>query len=59
MLNLLYRTCNSQVKYEYDRDYFLRGIKLQRVAVEKDLGILVSQDSIWDNQVDVLRIYEL
>ena len=25
------------------RDYFLGGIKLDRVAVEKDLGILISQ----------------
>lgn len=46
--------CNSQVKCEYDRDYSLGGIKLQRVAVEKDLGVSVSQDLIWNNQVDLI-----
>ena len=37
-----------------DRDYYLGGIKLDRVDVEKDLGILVSNNLSWNNHVDVI-----
>ena len=37
-----------------DRGYYLGGIKLDRVDVEKDLGILVSHNLSWDNHVDVI-----
>ena len=34
-----------------DRDYYLGGIKSDRVDVEKDLGILVSHNLSWNNHV--------
>ena len=34
----------ARVRSVVDRDYFLGGINLNRVAVEKDLGILISHD---------------
>ena len=37
-----------------DRDYYLGGIKLDRVNVEKDSGILVSNNLSWNNHVDVI-----
>ena len=37
-----------------DRDYYLGGIKLDRVDVEKDLGILDSHKLSWNNHVDVI-----
>ena len=37
-----------------DRDYYLGGVKLDRVDVEKDLGILVSHNLSWNNHVDVI-----
>ena len=39
-----------------DRDYYLKlgGIKLDRVDVEKDLGILVRHNLSWNNHVDVI-----
>ena len=37
-----------------DRDCYLGGIKLDRVDVEKDLGILVSHNLSWNNHVDVI-----
>ena len=36
------------------RDYYLGGIKLDLVDVEKDLGILVSHNLSWNNHVDVI-----
>ena len=36
------------------RDYYLGGIKLDGVDVEKDLGILVSHNLSWNNHVDVI-----
>ena len=37
-----------------DRDYYLGGIKLDRVDVEKDLGVLVSHNLSWNNHVDLI-----
>ena len=37
-----------------DRDYYLGGIKLDRVDVEKDLGILFSNNLSWNNHVVVI-----
>ena len=37
-----------------DRDYCLVGIKLNRVDVEKDLGVLVSHNLSWNNHVDLI-----
>ena len=39
-----------------DRDYYLGGIKLDRVDVEKDLGILLSHNLSWNNHVDVISL---
>ena len=35
-----------------DRDYYQWWIKLDRVDVEKDLGVLVSHNLSWNNHVD-------
>ena len=37
-----------------DRDYCLVGIKLNRVDVEKDLGVSVSHNLSWNNHVDLI-----
>ena len=37
-----------------DRDYYLGWIKLDRVDVEKDLGVLVSHNLSWNNHVDLI-----
>ena len=37
-----------------DRDYYLGGIKLDRVDVQKDLEIFVSHNLSWNNHVDVI-----
>ena len=42
----------ARVKSVIDRDYFLGGNKLERVKVEKDLGVLVSDNLSWNNHVD-------
>ena len=36
------------------RDYYLGGIKLDRVDVEKDLRVLVSHNLSWNNHVDLI-----
>ena len=38
----------------HDRDYYLGGIKLDRVDVEKDLGILISHNLSWKNHAEVI-----
>ena len=37
-----------------DRDYYLGCIKLDRVDVEKDLGVLISHNLSWNNHVDLI-----
>ena len=37
-----------------NRDFYLGGIKLDRVDVEKDLGILVSHNLSWNNHVNAI-----
>ena len=37
-----------------NRDYYLGGIKLDRIDVEKDLGVLVSHNLSWNNHVDLI-----
>ena len=37
-----------------DKDYYLGGTKLDRVDVEKDLGLLVSHNLSWNNHVDLI-----
>ena len=37
-----------------DRDYYLGWIKLDRVDVEKDPGVLVSHNLSWNNHVDLI-----
>ena len=44
----------ARIKSIDDRDYYLGGIKLDRVDVEKDLRILVSHNLSWNNHVDVI-----
>ena len=41
------------------RDYYLGGIKLDRVDVEKDLGVLVSHNLSWNNHVDLISSHAL
>ena len=36
------------------RNYYLGGIKLDRIDVEKDLGVLVSHNLSWNNHVDLI-----
>ncbi len=38
----------------FERDYFLEGVRLDRVVVEKDLGILLRQDLSWNHHVDLI-----
>ena len=44
----------ARIRSIYDMDYYLGGIKLDCVDDEKDLGILVSHNSSWNNHVDVI-----
>ena len=37
-----------------NRDYYLGGIKLDRIDVEKDRGVLVSHNLSWNNHVDLI-----
>ena len=37
-----------------DRDYYPGGVKLDRVDVEKGLGVLVSHNLCWNNHVDLI-----
>ena len=41
------------------RDYYLGWIKLDRVDVEKDLGVLVSHNLNWNNHVDLISSHAL
>ena len=41
------------------RDYYLGWIKLDRVDVEKDLGVLVSHNLSWNNHVDLISSHAL
>ena len=36
----------------FERDYFLGGIRLERVDVENDLGVLVAYNLNWNSHVD-------
>ena len=40
----------TRIKSVIERDYFLGGTKLERVNVEKDLGVLISHDLSWTEQ---------
>ena len=44
----------TRVRSAVDRDYFPGGIKLDRVAFEKDLWILISHGLSWNKHVDVI-----
>ena len=44
----------ARIRSIEERDCYLGVIKLDRVDVEKDLGILVSQNLSWNNHVDVI-----
>ena len=44
----------ARVRSAADRDYFLGGIKLDRVSFEKDLWILLSYDLSWNKLVDFI-----
>ena len=41
------------------RDYYLGGIKLDRVDFEKDLGFLISHNLNWNNHVDLISSHAL
>ena len=40
-------------------DYYLGGIKLDRVDVEKELGVLISHNLNWNNHVDLISSHAL
>lgn len=42
------------IKSVIERDYFVRGTKLERMNVEKELGVLISHDLSWKNHVDFI-----
>ena len=42
----------ARIKSILDRDYFLGGVKLERVHVEKDLGVLGSTNLSWNSHID-------
>ena len=42
----------ARIKLILDRDYFLGRVKLERVHVEKDLGVLVSTNLSWNSHID-------
>jgi len=44
----------ARTKCTYERDYFLGGTKLERVAVEKDLGIWISHDLSRNYHVEII-----
>ena len=44
----------ARIKSIEDRDYYLGGIKLDHVDVEKDQGVLVSHNLSWNNHVDLI-----
>ena len=41
------------------RDYYLGGIKLDRVDVGKDVGVLISHNLNWDNHVYLISSHAL
>ena len=46
----------ARIKSIDDRDCYLGGIKLDRVDVEKDLGILVSHNLSWNNPLSSAEV---
>ena len=44
----------ARIKSVFERDYYLGGIKLDRVVVEKDLGVLIRHDLNWNDHVDFI-----
>ena len=44
----------ARIRSINDKDYYLGGTKLDRVDVEKDLGVLVSHNLSWNNYVDLI-----
>ena len=44
----------ARIRSVDERDYYLGGIKLDHVDVEKDLGVLVSHNLSWNDHVDLI-----
>lgn len=44
----------ARTKCIHERDYFLGGTKLERIAVEKDLRIWISHDLSWNHHVEII-----
>ena len=44
----------SGTKCIHERDYFLGGTKLERIAVKKDLRIWISHDLSWNHHVEII-----
>lgn len=42
----------ARIKSIFERDYYLGNMKLERVEVEKDLGVLITHNLSWNNHVD-------
>ena len=46
----------ARIRSIVDRDYYLGGTKLDRVAVEKDVGVLISHNLSWNHHVDLISL---
>ena len=44
----------ARIRSFIDKDYYLGGTKLDHIEVEKDLGVLVSQNLSWIDHVDLI-----
>ena len=44
----------ARVKSVLERDYYLGESRLDRVVVEKDLGVLIRQNLSWNDHVDFI-----
>ena len=44
----------TRKKVPFERDYYLSNYKLNRVIIEKDLGILISHNLNWNEHIDFI-----
>jgi hypothetical protein len=42
------------ISHQIQRDYYLGNYKLNRVIIEKDLGILISHNLNWNEHIDFI-----
>jgi hypothetical protein len=46
----------TRKKVPFERDYYLGNYKLNRVIIEKDLGILISHNLNWNEHIDFIAL---